>query len=609
MVVVIVVGGRVILFIQMEGCVSIAAAMRDVQQMCGCAMILRGWPHFTALVTVPVAMSDDDAPMCGPATGGGNAVTTRAKKERVRKVKKDQSSRKPQKARFPRLLDMHAKEGREGETASEDEISDDDRDESDLSYVTDGSLDPPSPGMHDVYMQSLSSQAEMLGFGTPMHKKRHKERGEGVGSIFAGIVEKNERKLSRRKNPNLLGAECLIHVGPSNDTDACNPGSAEGSVALALPCEVHGERSLSAFMSAAPLPCGEHGEKTLGAIMSAAINLRVASPSFIDQLSKADVHADGVSGSCNVRVSAAVDIEFPPVANCMEGGDLTTLGAGGVDELRPRSRMKLKPKTNHISRPVVQAAVAVVSKVHEQEEQVYVRKGTICVDTPPPRCSDNKPGRKTTKFRPRKGASARSAVQNVLAVEATPTSLLQKENEHEYERSGVSGVESPKSVQSAGENGVASGTAEGGDVVAAGAKSVGHEKLAIATAHKGNECENNERDHVRNGVSVVEPPTSAPSAESDGGYGGANSAAGVDVSASVAKVCPVVDLAIGICGCNSYRARIGICEAEMRVKDAIIERLQAELNKKEAEFQVLACVEKEKTQLSKLRDQIAQFFE
>jgi hypothetical protein len=47
----------------------------------------------------------------------------------------------------------------------------------------------------------------------------------------------------------------------------------------------------------------------------------------------------------------------------------------------------------------------------------------------------------------------------------------------------------------------------------------------------------------------------------------------------------------------------------MRVKDAIIERLQAELNKKEAEFQVLACVEKEKTQLSKLRDQIAQFFE
>jgi hypothetical protein len=27
------------------------------------------------------------------------------------------------------------------------------------------------------------------------------------------------------------------------------------------------------------------------------------------------------------------------------------------------------------------------------------------------------------------------------------------------------------------------------------------------------------------------------------------------------------------------------------------------------EFQVLACVEKEKTQLSKLRDEIAQFFE
>ena len=607
----IVVGERVILFIQMEGCVSIAAAMRVVQQMCGCAMILRGWSHFTALVIVAVVMSDDDAPICGPATGGGNVVTTRTKKERVRKVKKDKSRPKPQKERFPKLLDMHAKEGREGETASEDEISEDDRDQSDLSYVTDGSADPPSPRMHDVYLQSLSSQAEMLGFGTPMHKKRHKEKGEGVGSIFAGIVEKNERKLSRRKNHNHLGAECLIHEGPSNDTDACNPGSAEGSVALALPCEVHGERSLSAFMSAAPLPCGEHGEKTLGAIMSAAINLRVASPSFIDQLSKADVHADGVSGSCTVRVSAAVDVEFPPDANCMEGGDLTTLGAGGVDELRPRSRMKLKPKTNHISRPVVQAAVAAVSKVHELEEQVYVRKGTICVDTPPPRCSDNKPGRKMSKCRPRKGASARSAVQRVFAVEATPTSLLQKEIDHEYERSDVSGVESPKSVQSAGENGVASGAAEGEDVVAAGSKSVVHEKSAIATAHKGNECEKNERDHARNGVSVVETPASAPSVKSDGGYGGAGGAAGgtVDVSAGVAKVCPVVDGAIGICGCNSYRARIGICEAEMRVKDAIIERLQAELNKQEAELHVLACVEKEKTQLSKLRDEIAQFFE
>lgn len=39
----------------------------------------------------------------------------------------------------------------------------------DLSYVTDGSY---SDGDHAIYMASLGSQAEGLGFGTPLHQKR-----------------------------------------------------------------------------------------------------------------------------------------------------------------------------------------------------------------------------------------------------------------------------------------------------------------------------------------------------------------------------------------------------------------------------------------------------
>jgi len=467
-------------------------------------------------------MSDDDAPMCGPASGGGNATTTRSKHGRNRKHKKDRrSSPKPKQDRFSKMLDMHAKEGRGGETASEGDISEDDRDASDLSYVTDGSAEPPSPGMRGLYLQSLSSQAEMFGFGTPMHKKRHKERGEGVGSIVASIVEKNDRK-NRRKNPDRIGIASQINDVFANATGAVIPV---------------GECLSGELMASAP----SHGARLTDA--NGAANMAA------DMAGKADADAVGVSvtGRCAAHVHAATDVDFPSAATRVEGAELTTYeytskraesgrsyvtsDAGcvaitdAIDDLRLRtSRMKLKPKTNPTLRPVVQTVVAVAvpqaSKVQEQEEQVYVRRGTICVDTPPPRSSTNKSGR---NCKAKQGATSRLAVQALFQVEAAPAAGVKPTDEFS----------------------VACGAADGA----------------------------------------------------------------VDTSAVVANGSAAVDVAIGICGCNSYRARIGICEAEIRVKDAIIDRLHAELSIHNAVSLVLACVEREKEELSKLRGEIAQFFE
>lgn len=483
---------------------------------------LRSWSQFIAFdigIFVAVVMSDDDVPMCGPASGCGKATTTRSKQGRNRKHKKDRRSPlKPKQDRFSKMLDMHAKEGREGETASEGDISEDDRDASDLSYVTDGSAEPPSPGMRGLYLQSLSSQAEMLGFGTPMHKKRHKERGEGMGSIVASIVEKNDRK-NIRKNPDRIGIASHINAVSANITDAVIPV----------------------------------GESLSGELMASA-------PSHVARLTDVDGAADmagkavadaigvSVTGSCSPHDHAATDVDMPSAATRVEGAELTTVdytsrcaesgrisvasdaGCVGItdaiDDIRHRtSRMKLKPKTNSTLRPVVQTVVAVAvpqaSKVtQEQEEQVYVRRGTICVDTPPPRSSTNKSGR---KCKAKQGASSRLAVQALFEEEAAP---------------------------------------------AAGVK---------------------------------------PTDEISVGCGAADGA--VDTSAFVANGSAAVDVAIGICGCNSYRARIGICEAEIRVKDAIIDRLHAELSIHKAVSLVLACVEREKEELSKLRGEIAQFFE
>ena len=93
-------------------------------------------------------------------------------------------------------LDMHAKEA--GHTDSEDEVSEDDRSASDLSFVTSGDDADVDDDMMAIYAQSLSSQASAHGFGTPLFKKRSKDNGDGRGSIFDGIVAKQDRKSKRR---------------------------------------------------------------------------------------------------------------------------------------------------------------------------------------------------------------------------------------------------------------------------------------------------------------------------------------------------------------------------------------------------------------------------
>jgi hypothetical protein len=358
----------------------------------------------------------------------------------------------------------------------------------------------------------------MLGFGTPMHKKRHKERGEGVGSIVSSIIEKNDRK-NRRNNPDRIGIASHINDVSANVRDAVIPVGESLS----------GELMASAASHVARLTDVDGAADLAGNAVADAIGV-------------------SVTGSCSAHVHAATDVDLPSAATRVEGAELTTFDytskcaesgrisvasdAGcvaitdAIDDLRHRtSRMKLKPKTNPTLRPVVQTVVAVAvpeaSKVtQEQEEQVYVRRGTICVDTPPPRSSTNKSGR---KCKAKQGASSRLAVQALFEEEAAP----------------AAGVKPTDNIS------VACGAADGA----------------------------------------------------------------VDTSAFVANGSAAVDVAIGICGCNSYRARIGICEAEIRVKDAIIDRLHAELSIHKAVSLVLACVEREKEELSKLRGDIAQFFE
>ena len=89
---------------------------------------------------------------------------------------------------------MHAKEA--VHTDSEDEVSEDDRSASDISFVTSGDDADVDDDMMAIYAQSLSSQASAHGFGTPLFQKRSKENGDG--SIFESIVAKQDRKSKRR---------------------------------------------------------------------------------------------------------------------------------------------------------------------------------------------------------------------------------------------------------------------------------------------------------------------------------------------------------------------------------------------------------------------------
>jgi hypothetical protein len=161
--------------------------------------------RFTSNMSLLVALaveqhlmtSDDDLPLVSPYNPR-RASRAKAPKRRPPRSTVGHEVKPP---RFSKYLDMHAKEGDVGFTASEGEISDADQDRPNLSCVTSDEGSPPSDHMHSVYHQSLGSQAANMGFGTPMHKKRAKEKGHGFGSIFDSIVEKNNKKRELQPVP------------------------------------------------------------------------------------------------------------------------------------------------------------------------------------------------------------------------------------------------------------------------------------------------------------------------------------------------------------------------------------------------------------------------
>lgn len=186
-----------------------------------CDLSLSPTVRFRSNISLPTALkvdlqfmtSDDDLPLVSPPKNKTyKHRRTKAPKPKLPRSTVEHDDRPP---RFSKYLDMHAKEGAAGFTASEDEISEDDRDHPDLSCVTSDEGSPPSDHMHSVYHQSMSSQAAIMGFGTPMYKKRVKEQGYGNGSIFDSIVEKDnkrrERKL-RAANQQVPNYESLLDI-------------------------------------------------------------------------------------------------------------------------------------------------------------------------------------------------------------------------------------------------------------------------------------------------------------------------------------------------------------------------------------------------------------
>jgi len=153
----------------------------EVRKVRAAAANFAGPSHTTCQAPVMFVMSDesdDDKPM----------------------VSAPEPARKPRHSSF---MDNEAKEeGGSGRSASADEISEDDRYASDLSFVASGNDEEEeskvSPSLRAVYSMSLGSQAADLGFGIPMNERRKEERGAGWGSIFNSIVDKFEARQSRK---------------------------------------------------------------------------------------------------------------------------------------------------------------------------------------------------------------------------------------------------------------------------------------------------------------------------------------------------------------------------------------------------------------------------
>jgi hypothetical protein len=171
--------------------------------------------------------SDDDKPLVP-------ALQRKKKVKKQKEVKKQKAApipvdAKPKQPRYSKFADMHAKEGKEGQTASEDEVSEDDRDQPDESYITSDDVDNHvGDDMYAVYHQSLSSQASQHGFGTPLFKKRAKERGTSRGSIFDGIVAKHEGK---RKKAAKSAETCVV---PPNPPTIASPSTHRSSMTAVL---------------------------------------------------------------------------------------------------------------------------------------------------------------------------------------------------------------------------------------------------------------------------------------------------------------------------------------------------------------------------------------
>jgi hypothetical protein len=165
--------------------------------------------------------SDDDKPMVVPPKP----------KKLKKKVSKKVTSKAP---RYSKFLDMAAKE--KGHTDSEDVHSEDDRDEPDLSFVVSDDNDTHADdNMLAVYQESLCSQAAALGFGTPISKRRSKERGDQPGAIVCRILEKNERRSKRK-----LARKVANHDPQSGSPSRPIPGSTiPRSPAALLNCSHH----------------------------------------------------------------------------------------------------------------------------------------------------------------------------------------------------------------------------------------------------------------------------------------------------------------------------------------------------------------------------------
>ena len=73
------------------------------------------------------------------------------------------------------LLEIQCKEGREGDTASDEPNSSDDADKSDLSNVSQN-LDHSNAEMH-VYIEGMGTQDSQSKFHTPMHNQGASRRG------------------------------------------------------------------------------------------------------------------------------------------------------------------------------------------------------------------------------------------------------------------------------------------------------------------------------------------------------------------------------------------------------------------------------------------------